>query len=463
MDASRIRSDHGQGFDFRGIERQHGTFVLEQYHGFPGGAPGERPVRRVAVDGVQLVGIGVGILEQAANELHPQHAPRRPVEIRQGHAARPDLIGEGLEGTFAAEIIVEAGRDRQGARLGHVGGGVVVLAHDIQAAAVAHDEAAKAPFAAQDVGQQLVIQVVRDAVPLVVGGHDRLGVRLPDRRLERDQVRLPEFALRVVHRRDIPAALGLAVPGEMFQRDGHVVVVDECAAALEAVDGCHAEAGDEVGILAITLVEPAPARIAGQVEHGREHLAGATRTGLKGGHGEDLFEQAGIPRATERDGRGETGGAGRHVAVHRLSERKDGDAQTRFLAQVFLNGVGSLRPLPRRQLKQFFERHSSRAEECADAVIQKLRVAPPDEVPLDIPRFGIVGMVLLQLRRFLLQTHAGQEIVEPPFDRQRRVLVDFLAVGVAGEQENGGKEDEALHEPRWIRSGRGSRLHFRRR
>jgi hypothetical protein len=48
------------------------------------------------------------------------------------------------------------------------------------AAAVGGDEAVEAPFFAQDVAQQLVVDVHRDAVNFVVRGHDGLHVRLSD-------------------------------------------------------------------------------------------------------------------------------------------------------------------------------------------------------------------------------------------------------------------------------------------
>jgi hypothetical protein len=44
--------------------------------------------------------------------------------------------------------------------------------------------AVEAPLVAQDLGQQLVVHVVRNAVPLVVGGHERVGVGHLDGHLE---------------------------------------------------------------------------------------------------------------------------------------------------------------------------------------------------------------------------------------------------------------------------------------
>ena len=84
---------------------------------------------------------------------------------------------------------------------------------------VADDGALITPFAAQHVVQQPGVGVRRDAVDLVVRGHDRLhreSVRMA--RSNGGKKSVAQLTLAEMRRADVGAAFGLAVAGEMLER-----------------------------------------------------------------------------------------------------------------------------------------------------------------------------------------------------------------------------------------------------
>ena len=125
-------------------------------------------MRGAVGDFLQLDRVGERILEQTAREFDPEDAAGRAVHIAFRHLACPDCLREFAEGVLAAQIVVEAGLDREDAGLVRPRRGPMAFAEYVEAAAVAHHETVEAPFVAENLGQELAVHMVGDAVPFVV-------------------------------------------------------------------------------------------------------------------------------------------------------------------------------------------------------------------------------------------------------------------------------------------------------
>jgi hypothetical protein len=100
-------------------------------------------------------------------------------------------------------------------------------------------------------------------------------VALFDCHLERRKEDIAECPLAEWGRADVRAGLRLAVPGHVLEGGDHVVGRDFLFAPLEAPNRGQAYPRHQVRVLAVRLLEPPPARVAGHVDHRGEHLLGA--------------------------------------------------------------------------------------------------------------------------------------------------------------------------------------------
>ena len=205
------------------------------------------------------------------------------------------------------------------------------------------DEALEPHLLAENVFQQPLVGVRGDAVDFVVGGHDGDGFRFAQRLFEGVEEGLAEDALGDVGRRAVHAGFGLAVANEVLQRGENVFLIAEIAVALEAADGGNAKARDEVRIFAVGFFHAAPARLAGDVDDGRECVVGAAEASLQRRHGEELLDQVGVEGGAEGDGLREAGAVGRGVAVQAFLVEHDGDSKAAILEKELLDGVGQFR------------------------------------------------------------------------------------------------------------------------
>ena len=97
--------------------------------------------------------------------------------------------------------------------------------------------------------------------------------------------------------------------------------------ALQAAHVGGADAPDEVGILAVGLLDPSPAGVAGDVEHRRQRVAGADRHHLGPDDVGHLGDQRLVPGRGQADGLGELGRIAGAVAGHALLVDHHRDAQ----------------------------------------------------------------------------------------------------------------------------------------
>ena len=189
-----------------------------------------------------------------------------------------------------------------------------------------------------------------------------------------------------------------------------MVAVEEEVWPLEALDGGHADAGAEEGILAVGFLGAAPARIAGQIEHRGEGLLDSRGSHLIGGSREYLLDQRGVPGAGQTESLGKTGGAAGHEPVQRLAELNVGDAQAGLLEQVSLHGVPE-------------DRAVVDAEWVVRAAHLKERQAGAlgVELPGGIEDFG--GSVGRQLADLLFEGHSREQVGDPLLDGQAGISI----------------------------------------
>ena len=315
-------------------------------------------MRRAIVDGEGDLGVGhhLGRIEHAQAEAGGKeppegHVQRRLVDEALLHRRQQRRVG-------LAAVQVAAGDDRQGRSLG---GGVhqLVVQIDIaDGAAVGHHIAVEAPLVAQDLLQKRVAGAADLAVGAVVGAHDGDGAPLADRGLEMGQVGLQHVALAGDGIEMVAVVLGPAVHDIVFGRGHQLQVL--VIVALQAPHKDHAEPGGQIGVLAIGLLAPSPARVAKDIDVGRPvgeprvALADAVAQALVvlgpclvrdgDGHAE---QEVLVPGGGHADGLGEDGGDSRAPhpvetlvppVVRRHAQPLDGGRGVQHLGDLFLDG-----------------------------------------------------------------------------------------------------------------------------
>ena len=378
---------------------------------------------RIGVDGRdRLARVDVGLLEQAQGELVPQDAPERVVERSGVRVAalerREQRFGEAVAGR---KLDVDPGAEGHDGRLGLAAGEAVVRGELIDGEVVGDDGAVEAPRASQDPGEQVLVGGARHAVELVVAVHHRRQPCGADGRLERMEEDLAKLAVGHVRRRPVHAAFRRAVADEVLRRRDHA---RRQIRPLQPLDEGRPHACDEVRVLAVGLLGPSPARVAHDVEHGRQPLMGARLPHLDPdpvGHRsvQVRLEGAGDPDRLRVHRRATSHQAGADLLVD------DGrDAQPRALDQPPLQLVGDARHLLGRQ--------RARSGDARDL---------PETVPADRGGAVVVDLVAAdelehprgaELRHLLLRQHARQQVFHPVLDREPGVAVRRVAIDDAG-------------------------------
>ena len=384
-------------------------------------------MRRVADDPLGLDGIDVRILEQPELELRAQHRPQALVEQRLGNGSLANELQQRRVAVGVRQLDVDARPDGERRRLLRVVREVVAvqLGALVQLAdreVVRHHEAAESPLLPQDLVEQPAVGVRRDPVDLVVGGHDAQRAPLDDRAAERGEEDVAQHPHRDVDRGAVRPGLRLAVRREVLHRGDQVPLVAEPAVSLEAADGRHAHAADEVRILAEGLLGAPPPRVARDVEVGRQRLVRAARAGLGGDGGVHALHQAGVEGGRQADRLREARPLARRVAVQALLVEHHRDPQPRLFDEEALDRVGGLGHLPRGEPAGQVARpgHLPQAVPVAEAGAGRRLVETPvcvhEAGPLPLPRAH-------HLRDLLLERHPPQEVLHPLVHRPRPVLV----------------------------------------
>ena len=151
---------------------------------------------------------------------------------------------------------------------------------------VGDDRAGEAELAAQQVVEDQLRPAARDAVDGRVRVHDGREAGFGDRGAERLGVHLAQLARAEVHRRVVHPAFGQSVAEEVLAGRGDTVG----EVALHAAHVRDAEPRREVRRLAVGLLGATPARVARDVEHGRERVPRAGRDHLVADDAADAFD-----------------------------------------------------------------------------------------------------------------------------------------------------------------------------
>ncbi len=239
-----------------------------------------------AAFGVDLGGVvhrpadaAIGIMEQTQVVLGAEHTADRLVDQLEGHFAAFDQAGQLLQIERVVHAQVDAGLDRQARGLAAIAGHAMAQQF-IDGAVIADVKPAEAPVVAQQVTQQPAVGTGRHAVDGVQRHHHATGAGVHRRTVGRQVILVHALRAHVDHVVITPA-LHRTVQGEVLDAGHHAV---RGAQAL-ALIGAHQRAGDlrdQVRIFAEALGRPPPARVAGDVHHGREGQIEAVGTGLDG-------------------------------------------------------------------------------------------------------------------------------------------------------------------------------------
>ncbi len=256
-------------------QRQQSVRVVQQHHRLLGQAPGQGAARGgVEVDALGRFRVPV-LVQQAQFALLEQHATGRPVHQFRGDLARPDRVRQGLAVALqGGQFHVDAGRQRRVRRLGVGARHPVQRPEEADAEVVRDDRAGEPPLLPQEFGQQPGIRRGGHAVGLGVRGHHTARPALAQRHLERRQRDIGELAHPGPHGREIAGARGGGVPGEVLERGDH-------PGGLQAPHIGGADGAGQIRVLADGLLHPPPARIAYDVQDGREPLVDADRAQVR--------------------------------------------------------------------------------------------------------------------------------------------------------------------------------------
>ena len=82
----------------------------------------------------------------------------------------------------------------------------------IHSAAVTHNISVETPFSTQDIGKQLVIDMIRDSIPFIIGCHQGTCMGFRHRHFKWVEMILTEFPVRKTHRCYIAASFRLPLP-----------------------------------------------------------------------------------------------------------------------------------------------------------------------------------------------------------------------------------------------------------
>ena len=184
---------------------------------------------------------------------------------------------------------------------------------------VADDDAVELPLVAEDFAQQEGVASGGDAVQGVEGGHEA-GDSGFLRGEERREIDLAEQGFGDPGAVVIAAGFGGSIAGEVFGAGGHGIGGGERVALKAVNDGC-ANCGGQPGVFARAFGDAAPARVPGDIEHGREGPVDAFGGGLARRGAGGLADEVRIPTGGFAEGDGEDGAE----AVDDVASEDQGD------------------------------------------------------------------------------------------------------------------------------------------
>ena len=254
------------------------------------------------------------------------------------------------------------------------------------------------------------------AVDVAVGRHHARQPGLADGGLERHQLLVAQLARPDVGRGLVQAALGQPVADQVLAgRDdaGRDVV------ALHAAHVRDAERRRQVRVLAVRLLDPAPAGVAGDVEHGGEREPAADRQHPPPDRRRDRLDQLRVERRRRPDRLLERGRAPGEQAVERLLVEDGRDPEPRLLDEEALDRVARLgRP------GGVEVRGPGHPADLPDPLREP--VAHPLRVEVGLAAEQLERPQRPELGELLVERHPRQQVGDARVDRQAGVAVAGL-------------------------------------
>ncbi len=163
----------------------------------------------------------------------------------------------------------------------------------IHRARIAHYETSKTPSVAQNLRHEPAIPGRWHAVQTHVGGHHVARSRL-DCGMKWWQINVPQIAVRQVNFVNVAAAERRAVTGKMLRTGDHAARTPEIR-SLKAAHLRRRHRRAEIRVFSRALHDPAPTRIARNVDHRRKGPVNAHSAGLARRHALGLLHNLRIP------------------------------------------------------------------------------------------------------------------------------------------------------------------------
>ena len=366
----------------------------------------------------RLLGIRVRSVHDPRQELGRQHPRGGAIDHGFVDLLVLHLLHQRAEGGRVGQLHVDPGQQGLAGGVRGVPGHGMSLLELRDAEVVGDHEPREGPLAPEHLLEQEAALVRGHAVDLVVGGHDRVDPRLLHRGLEGLEVLLAQDPLAEEDGGGIDPPFVRPMAREVLGGGEHAAGPQRQALALVAANRGHPQPGGEIGVFAVGLFGAAPARIAGEVEDGRQHLLDAPRSRFPRGHRHDALEEVHVPGAGEADGHGEVRRPRSHEAVDRFLVEHGGDAEPRALDQELLHRVDVGHGLSRPAARSARHRDLARSRHLAHAVREhRLRLRGVEDPPLVLE-----GRLLLphaaELGDLLLEGHPPQEILHPGLHRE---------------------------------------------
>ena len=235
------------------------------------------------------------------------------------------------------QLAVDARPEAEPGGDGQVGGQPVLGREHLDRGVVGDDDAVEPPLVAEDRGQELPRGVARHAVDVAVGRHHARQAGRPDRGFEREAAARPAA-------RACPTWTGawLSPPSASPCPTMCLPVASTpstSVGALEPADVRTAELGGQVRVLAVRLLDAAPARVARDVQDGTQRLPSSSRQHPSAKRCRHLLDEVGVPRGRGPDGLLERRRVAGEQAVEGLLVEDRRDPQPRLLDQEPLDLV----------------------------------------------------------------------------------------------------------------------------
>ena len=258
-----------------------------------------------------------------------------------------------------------------------------------------------------------------NAVEVAVRGHDAGDADLANGRLERQQLLVAQLARPDVRGCLVEPALGQAVPDEVLGGRGNAMFE---VRALEPADVRAAEHRGEVRVLAVRLLDAAPARVPGDVEDRGKGHARPDRLHPPPDRCGHCFDEDRIERGRRADRLLERGRVASEQPVERLLVEEGRDAEPRLLDEEALDRIARLRRGDRAEV-----RRAGHPTDVADAVCEA--VADERRIELRLAPEQLERPERAELGELLVERHPCEQVGDAGIDRLARVTVPCVDRG----------------------------------